>query len=128
MLEFLTFATDVPDGDTVKVLWVCAFTLGATITGLAAYIRKLLIDHKDEVKALSEAHALLIKTLGEDHVKAIERVYDALSKEKTERRKEMAGFLKEVIEVANAMAKSVDANTESQKRLSDLIEKWTPEE
>ncbi len=118
------FQFAVGTSDVSTALWGCVFGLAGAIAALAAYVRKILGDHKDEVKALTEAHAGRIEALMASHSDSLRSAYENLSNEKTARREEMAGFLKEVIETANSMSRSVDANTDSQRQLVELIDRW----
>jgi len=125
LLLIANTADELGSGTAQQILGIIVVVLAGVIAAMAWYIRKLLVDHKNEIKSLVDdkqkscqgcpVRSELTKALGD------------LAKEREDRRVEQTGNLKEMFETAQAMRESVDANTRSQGELASLIKKWDPE-
>ncbi len=105
-------AESLATGNEQAILATIAVILGGVIALMAVFLVKRETDHKKEMIDASKEHAASLKT-----------AYGLLATEKEERRKDQTDTLKEVLETAQAMGKSLDQNTASTDRLIDLVER-----
>jgi hypothetical protein len=110
-------------GNEQTILAYVAVTLGAVVAALAVFIVKRETAHKTELLKAGEAHAAALTKQAGEHAGALKVVNDELHGERDDRRKQEAVYLKEVIETAQAMSRSLDENTRMGERLADLIER-----
>ena len=99
-------------GNEQTILAYITVTLGAAVVALALFVVKREGAHKaDTLQAAKDSAA------------AVKAVNDELHSERDDRRKQEAKYLKEVIETAQAMSRSLDENTRMGERLASLIER-----
>lgn len=110
-------------GNEQTILAYIAVVLGGAVVALALFVVKRESAHKAELVKQGNEHADTIKKIAESHAVALKAVNDDLHKERDDRRKQEAEYLKEVIETAQAMSRSLDENTRMGERLANLIER-----
>jgi flagellar motility protein MotE (MotC chaperone) len=110
-------------GNEQTILAYVAVVLGGVVAAMALFIVKRETAHKTELVKLGQEHAGQLKKQAETDAEALKAVNDELHKERDDRRKQEAVYLKEVIETAQAMSRSLDENTRMGERLANLIER-----
>ena len=109
-------AEKLASGSEREILAGIVVVLSLVIAGLAVYIRKLLIDQKDELKTRDDAWSGKLQTAQAD-----------LAREREERRKEILSTMTDVLSTNTAQQQAIDRCTQEISRVSDLVKGWQEE-